>query len=207
MSKMKQLGCFLMLLGAFALPSWAQTPGAGAGGGAGAPAGGDQGGGGGGRGGRGGGFAQMRQQMMDQLKEKLGATDDEFKALQPKIEQISTLRQDLYMSGMRQMFRGRGGPGGGAGGADRGGDRGAAPAGGAPGADNAQPSVLRAATDALQTTLDDKNAKPEDVKAKLAALRDARTKAKAELGTAQDDLKSLLTSRQEAIMVEYGFIE
>ena len=90
MTKTRQLGCFLMVLGALALPALGQG-----------------GGGGGGRGGGGGG-AGFRQQMMDQLKGALGATDDEFKALQPKIEQISSLRRDLHgRNGARRPRRSR----------------------------------------------------------------------------------------------------
>ncbi|MGE5608946.1 MAG: hypothetical protein ACM359_06815, partial [Bacillota bacterium] len=53
-----------------------------------------QGGGRQGRGGRGqqgaGNFdpAQFRQRMMDRMKERLGASDDEWKVLQPKFEKV-----------------------------------------------------------------------------------------------------------------------
>ena len=54
------------------------------------------GGGGGRRGGGGGNFdpAAMRQQMMDRMKETLGASDDEWKALQPKLEKVMTAQRD-----------------------------------------------------------------------------------------------------------------
>jgi Spy/CpxP family protein refolding chaperone len=59
----------------------------------------------------------------------------------------------------------------------------------------------------LQTTLDNKDAKPEEIKAKLTALRDARNKAKEDLTKAQADLKELLTQRQEAVLVNMGLLD
>ena len=82
---------------------------------------------------------------------------------------------------------GRGGGGGGGGAADAGAGQRAALLRIAP-----PPSAIRVAAEALQATLDNKDAKPEDVKAKLAALRDAHTKGKADLAKLQDELKSLL---------------
>ena len=53
----------------------------------------------------------------------------------------------------------------------------------------------------------EKDAKPEEIKAKLAALRDAREKAKKDMTQAQADLRELLTQRQEAVMVMMGFLD
>src|SRR4051812_42910816 len=63
-----------------------------------------------GGGGGGGRFdpAQFRQRMMDRIKETLGSSDDEFKALEPKIDQVMTAQRDARGFGM-----GRRGPGGG----------------------------------------------------------------------------------------------
>ncbi len=47
----------------------------------------------------------------------------------------------------------------------------------------------------------------EELKAKLAALRDARAKARADLEAAQKDLQEVLTPRQEAVLVAMGMIE
>src|SRR5262245_28244140 len=71
----------------------------------------DRGGPGGGQGGQGGQGGPppdfnpqaMRQRMMDRMKERLGATDDEWKVLSPKIEKVMSVQRDL---------RGGGGPGG-----------------------------------------------------------------------------------------------
>ncbi len=183
MKKMSLLfGCMMVVLGAaVAIPTLAQetTP----------PA---QGGGGGG----GGGFANFRQQLEDRMKQELGVTDDEFKAIQPKIEKVMTARRDA--SGMGGMFGG--------GRRRRGGDN--ADNGGAAAATTAPAlSPAAAAANDLRTLLKDKDAKPEDIKAKLTALREARTKAQEALKAAQKDLADVLTQRQEAVLVGYGILE
>ena len=146
---------------------------------------GEAGGGGRGGGGRGGaGGADFRTRMMDNIKTSLGATDEEWKVLQPQIEKVQTLSRQMQ-GGMAGMFGRRGGPGG-------------AP-GAAPAADNAAPQTkLETTTQALTTVLANKDATPEQIKTALTALRDARAKVKAELDKAKADLKKLLTLRWEA---------
>ena len=148
-------------------------------------------GGGGGNNGGGGGRqfdpAQFRQRMIDNIKEKLGVTDEEIKALQPKIEKVMTAQRDARAGG------------GFGGGRNRGGN--------APAADAAPLSPAAEAAKALQTVLDNKDAKPEEIKAKLTALRDARAKAAEDLKKARAELTELLTQRQEAVLVEMGILE
>lgn len=143
--------------------------------------------------------AAMRQRMMDRLKEQLGASDDEMAALAPKIEKVMQLQRDAGGGGMRGMFGGRrggqGGPGGNGG------------PGGPPGGATANESPVRQKATDLRTLLEDKDAKPDDIKAKLDALRAARAQAKQDLAAAQQELKGLLTQRQEAVMVEMGMLE
>ena len=145
------------------------------------------GGGGGGRGGRGGGNFDpnvMRQRMADQMKTALGCTDEEWTALAPKIEEVQTLQQATRGGGFGRG--GRGGPGGAA---------------------QTPTTDVGKAQAALRTVLDNKDAKPEEIKAALQGLRDARTKAKATLEAAQKKLKEILTVRQEAALVEMGMLE
>jgi hypothetical protein len=152
----------------------------------------------GGNAGGGGGFggrrdpAQFQQRMMDNLKTQLGASDEEFAAIQPKIQTVMTLQRDVTTR-PRGMF-GRGGPGG------RGGF------GGFPGA-TTQPSAVTTAMQDLQTTLDDQNASADTIKSKLDAVRNAKAKARQDLVVAQQDLKSVLTQRQEAVMVLNGYLD
>jgi hypothetical protein len=64
---------------------------------------------------------QFRQQMSDRMKQAFGATDEEWKVLQPKVEKVQTLARQSRGGGMGFM------PGRGRGGNDRGGDRGGPP--------------------------------------------------------------------------------
>jgi hypothetical protein len=178
----------------------------------------------GGPGGPGGGppdFAQMRQQMMDRLKDQMGATDDEWKALQPLIEKVQQLQRQTGGRGGPGMF-GPGGPGGprGQGGPPQGGPgggpdaQGGPPPGGpggppnfGPGGPGGPPSEVQQKQSDLRDTLQNKDAAADEVNAKLAALREARAKAKADLAKAQEDLKQVLGVRQEAVLVAFGIIE
>jgi hypothetical protein len=147
----------------------------------------------------GGGFggrrdpAQFQQRMMDGLKTQLGASDDEFAAIQPKIQAVMALQRDVIT---RPRMFGRGGPGGGRGGF-----------GGGFGGPTTQPSAVQTALTDLQTTLDDQNASPDVIKSKLDTLREAKSKARQDLVVAQQDLKSILTQRQEAVMVLDGYLD
>lgn len=127
--------------------------------------------------------AQFKQQRLDRIKEQLGATDDEWKVLQPKIEKV----MDAQMAGFGGGFGRRGGNNGG---------------------DNAPPPTpIQKASQDLRTLLENKDASPDDIKAKLAALREARAKSKADLEAARKDLKEVLTQRQEAVLVTNGMLE
>ena len=182
-------------------------------GGQGGPGGGGRGQGGPGGGGRGGNFdpEQFRQRMFDSLKERLAANDEEWGVIQPKVEKVMQLqRQQASGRGMGMLFgRGRGGPGGGGG--DRGergpggGDRGDRGGRGGPfGGD--EDSAISQRSRELQQAVEN-NASSEELKTKMAALREARAKAREELTKAQTELRELLTMKQEATLVMMGMIE
>ena len=189
MSVPKRMGFFLsaLLIAMLSLPVLGQANNPGGGGGNGNGNGNNGGGGGGG----GGGFGGGRQRMMDNIKQQLGASDDEFAAIQPKIEAVMTLQRDV-ITRPRGMF-GRGGRGGGGFGGF--------------GGPTTQPSEVQTAMQDLSTTLDDPNASPDTIKTKLDAVRQAKAKARQDLIVAQQDLKSVLTQRQEAVMVLNGFLD
>jgi len=143
---------------------------------------------------------QFEKQRQKQLQEELGATDEEWKALGPKIEKVQTLSRLVGEDGA---------PGGMPGGAP-GGNPGAMP--GRPTFmnsldPNAQPSDIEKKARTLQTLLADKHAKPEDVTAALKAYRDARANARQDLAKARQELKDILTVRQEAQLVTMGILE
>ena len=180
----------VLILTLAAAPTFGQAAG---GGGTGA-------GGGGGR----GNPAQFRQRMEDRLKTELGVTDDEWKALQPKIEAVMDAQRNANSGrgGFGRGGRGRGG-GGGAGGQGGGGGG----FGGGAADPNATPTPVQQKAQALQTVLDNKDSKADDIKAALTAYREARTAARADLTKAQDDLRQLLTTRQESVLVMASMLE
>ncbi|HVX83923.1 MAG TPA: hypothetical protein VH253_03830 [Phycisphaerae bacterium] len=172
-------------------------------GGGGGGAGGAGGGGGGGRRAAGGGGrgnfnpAQMQQQMMDNIKQQLGASDEDFAAIQPQIQAVMDAQRADNVGGGRG---GRGGRGGGFGGPGGGG-----PGGG--GAQTTQQTDLQRALADLQTTLDNQSATAEQIKGKVQAVRDAKTAADAKLKQTQDKLRELLTQRQEAVLSLMGYLD
>jgi hypothetical protein len=161
-------------------------------------------------------IAEMRQRMMDRLKEFVGATDDEWKTLQPRIEKVQQLQRDAYppRGGGVMMFGpgGAGGPGGPGGAGPGGGGFGAGPGGppqvfGGPGGAGGQPSEVQQKVQDLREALDNKDTPAEELKAKAQAVRDARARAKADLASAQDDLKQAANPRQQAALLAMGVLE
>lgn len=153
---------------------------------------------------------QYRQRMSDRLKKSLGADDVTWKVLEPRIEKVRRLEMELR-SGGRSMFgrwgrRGRGSRG------RRGNNNGNAAQGGGAAIHNAperqQPAnpVAEAMMD-LRATLEKKDASADQIKARLAALRDARKNVQGQLDKAQQDLRSLLSVQQEAQLVMMGVLE
>ena len=144
-------------------------------------------------GGPGTGLDRFRQALTDRLKEILGATDEEWKVLQPRVEKVMTLTMQSRFGGLNigaLVGRGRrGGPGG-------------------PGPDTTAPQTEIDKTGAaLQNLLDNKDAKSEEIKAALAALREMRAKAGDELEKARKSLREVLTLRQEAQLVMMGLLD
>ncbi len=137
----------------------------------------------------------IRRAASDRMRQTLGATDEEWTVLEPKIEKVTTLSLQARGGGMIAMGMGMfgfGGRGGGMGGA---------------GAAAGQQSELMKASQALAELLKNKDASAADIKSALQAYRDARARARAELEQAQKELKELLTMRQEAQLVQMGLLE
>jgi hypothetical protein len=140
---------------------------------------------------------QFQQRMMERMKETLKASDDEWKVIEPRLSAVMTLSREVNNPGgmMRMFGRGRGGRG------DRGGPR--------PGQEqNNQPqSDIEKSTQALQTLLDAETPNPAQIKKVLTALRTAREKSKQKLVKAQQNLRPVLTIRQEAQLVLMGYLQ
>ena len=137
-------------------------------------------------GGPGGSMQDFMQRMNDRLKESLKVTDEEWTVLKPLIEKVQTAQRE---AGAGRSFGGRGG---GPGGGDN------QPADTRPGA--AESAALRAAIDSTSTSAD-------DLKAKLTAVRAVRKKGAADLAAAREELKKVVTVRQEAVLVSIGILE
>jgi hypothetical protein len=150
---------------------------------------------GGGRGGR-GNFdpAQFQQRMMDNVRDRLEFTNDtDWNAVQPLVQKVMDARRDLGGGGMGMMMRGRNRGG------DNGGDNGGRPRNNFFG----QPSPEATA---LQNALDD-NAPDSQIKDLLARYQASQQKKQAALKTAQENLRAVLSPRQEAEASLMGLVE
>jgi hypothetical protein len=135
---------------------------------------------------------QMRQRMMERYKEAMEVKNDaEWKLIEERITKVSEARREVGFGGRGMMMGGRrgGGPGG-----DQAGGRGGSGA-------EANPEA-----DALQKALEAK-ASTEEIKAKLSKFREARKTKEANLAKAREELKKVLTVRQEASAVMLGLLE
>jgi len=159
-----------------------------------------------------GGFApaQMRQRMMEGWKQQLGAEDDAWKVSEPRLTKVMELNRQTMMGGrgmfgmfgprgMRSQRGDRGGQQGQQG--QRQGDRPRFP-----GEENREPTAVEKAQDTLETTLENESASADTIKEQLTTLRAARVKAQQELAAAQQDLRQILTLRQEAVLVLSGML-
>ncbi len=146
--------------------------------------------------------AQMRQMMEQRMREQLGATEQEWKVLGPRVMKVSELNRQISGFG-----RGFGGPGfGGRRGGPMGGPQGG-PQGGQPGAPQRELTEIEKASEQLQTTLENTAATPDQIKTQLTALRSAKEKSKQELAVAQQELRKVVTVRQEAQLVLMGMLD
>jgi len=137
--------------------------------------------------------AQFQQRMMERMKEQLEVTkDDEWKALEPLVTKVMEARRDAMTGGMRG-FMGRGPRGGN----NQGNDQGNRPRFGP------EPS---AEVQALEKAIDSKASKDE-LKAAMAKFRAAKKDKEAKMKAAQEDLRKVLTLRQEAIAVSNGWLD
>jgi len=139
---------------------------------------------------------QMRQRRDQELREQLGATEAEWKVLGPRVRKV----QELSLQTRAGGFFGRGGFGGRVGGPG-------GPGGARPGAPAREQTAVEKAQEQLRTVVDNTASTPEQIKTALTALRTAREKAKQQLAAAQQDLRKIITIRQEAVLVMMGTLD
>ena len=155
--------------------------------------------------------------MMDRYRQGLEITnDDEWKVIETLVGKVMDARREVGGGGFGGGRRRGGGNGGGTAagtgtgttGGNAGGTADAQAAGnggqgGGRGGFNRPPNPE---ADALQSALDSK-ASSDELKAKLSKFREARKEKEAKLQAAQDDLRKVLTVRQEAAAVLAGLLQ
>jgi hypothetical protein len=163
------------------------------------------------RGGPGGGQfdpERMRQMMDQRMREQLGATEAEWKVLGPRVTKVQELSRQTRGGGRGgMMFGGRGGMGGRGGGPDGQGGPGGNRPGGNQGAPAREQSAVEKAQEQLRTVLDNTASTPEQITTALTGLRKEREKATQLLAVAEQDLRKIITIRQEAICVMMGILD
>lgn len=141
--------------------------------------------------GRRGGFnpEDMQARMLSSLRERLEVPDDEeWKIISARLGKVLELRRNTG-AGIG-AFVGRGGPPGG--GDNRGGGRGSRT--------SSNPEMA-----ALQSAIRDKLPDAE-IKSRLDRVREARKESEAKLSKAQEELRAVLSVRQEAVAVMFGLL-
>jgi hypothetical protein len=158
--------------------------------------GGNGGGGGYGGGGRGGNFdpAQFQQRMMDGIRDQLGFTNDtDWDAVQPLVQKVMDARRDVgFGNNMRMMFRNRNRD-------QNGGDNNRPrnnPFGGTPSPE----------AQALQNAIDN-NAPDGQIKDLLTRYVASQAKKQAVLKSAQENLRAVLSVKQEATATLLGLLD
>ena len=136
------------------------------------------------------GFNGPNQKMqLEVLKLMLGAGDDEWKLLAPRIEKVLAARQNTNTgAGMNWTTSNKAGPQ-------------FKPSTSKPG--TAPGKAMQAVRDAVA----DETTSNEELAKRMAAVRDARKKARADYEAAQNELSDTATPRQQAILMTLGVIE
>jgi hypothetical protein len=142
---------------------------------------------------------QMRQRMMERYQERLEASDAEWQVIEPLLGKVMEAQRGSMggrFGGM--MFMGR-----------RGGDQQEPAGGGQQGRQGRRPGGMQGSeqVQALGEVLQQDNPSAAEIKDKLAAVRAERKKQEAELKTARENLRKVLTLKQEAMLVLAGTLD
>jgi hypothetical protein len=148
---------------------------------------------------------QFRERMMTRIREQMDVKDDaDWKPISDRVSKVMEARREVGGGGMGMMFRRTGGGGGGgdqASADNNGGGRRRGGPGGPGGFGEPSPEAA-----ALEKALESK-ASNDEVKAKLNAYRESQKAKREKLQKAQDDLRKVLTMRQEAAAVMLGLLD
>ncbi len=164
------------------------------------------GGGGYGGGGYAGGAAgidagRIEQALLGRVQEQVGITDEEWSVIEPKLWKVVSLQAQTGSGATGALVNaGRNAGAGGRGGYDINGILTQA-------LNNGNPIPVLQLQQELQDMLGDPASTDFQISAKLEQYRSAMTQAKTQLAAAQEDLQGVLTLRQEAWMLELGYLE
>lgn len=122
---------------------------------------------------------EYRKKMSEQLRTKLGATEEEWKILEPRIEEVEKLTADVKGPSLMNT--------------------GLLPV------DTTQTDVAKAAK-ALRELLK-RNATPDELADAIATWRQAKAKATVALEKAQAALRESVNPRQEGLLIQMGLLE
>jgi hypothetical protein len=140
--------------------------------------------------------ARMKRMTLDLIRDKTAATDEEWKTLLPKIEKVMDAQKKTRTgAGMSFSSPGMTSRNGVA-------TITSAIAGGGTNVDTPAGQAMQKVRAALEKQTPD-----DDIRKKLAALREARDQARADLAAAQKELKEACSARQEAALVTLGQLE
>jgi hypothetical protein len=135
----------------------------------------------------------MQMAFLKDLQEPLGASDEEFAVIEPLLEKVVDAQRESD-GGMARFRRFAGAMG--QQNASQNGRQNSPP-----------PSPVDQASTDLQAAVDDPNSNEDKIKTRLDALRQAKTKASQDLDVARNALRSVLTTRQEAVLVDRGLLD
>lgn len=146
---------------------------------------------------------EFRAKALERMRESFDVkNDDEWKVLAARIEKVTTAQRESQPFRFSTFGGGGRGPGGGG---DKGGQGGNKGGGNRPGGGNPFGGEPNSDVEALRKAVEEK-APSAELKAKLAKVRDARKSADGKVEKAQDDLKAVLTDRQEAQAYLFGLV-
>lgn len=146
---------------------------------------------------------EMRARMAERMRELLDVkNDDEWKLIQARLEKVQEAQREVRsLSGNMGLLFSRGGEQGGQGGGDNNRGRGPGGPGGSPFGGTPNPD-----SEAFSKAVQNK-APTEELKQRMARVREARKNAEAKYEKSADDLRQVLTVRQEATLVAIGLLK
>ncbi len=192
---------------------------------------------GGNRGGRNFDPARMQEMMLQRMQENLGISNEDWAVIKPKVQAVMQAQMKTRAGGMMGMMGGRmggrrgdgpegpGGPGGPEGNRQQQGQdpdqappppapgqtpgQGPGPNAGPGGPEGNRPPWMQQSPEqtALRAAVESDKTSNEELKAKMAAYREAQKKNEDELKTSRENLRKVLTLQQEAKLVLSGTLD